>query len=636
MLGRRGLYTDGGTRGEGGRPRTFRGGRLTRRGGRGDHRALGTAGGLRAAAESKANMDGNRLFYGDNLDVLRRHVKDESVDLVYLDPPFNSAADYNAFFTEQDGTRSAAQIRAFEDTWRWDQGAAAAYQECVEKGGRVADCLRGMRGFLGETDMLAYLAMMVPRLVELRRVLRPTGSIYLHCDPTASHYLKVVMDAVFGPEHFLGDVTWIRTTTHNDAKRWSPNADHILHFSKGDEFTWNPQHRPHDEDYVEDKYRFRDEKGRRFQLDNMTSPKPRPNMMYDWKGHASPPNGWRYSRETMERLDNEGRIWYPDSKEKRPRLRRFLDEMSGVVVGNVWTDIPPINARADERLGYPTQKPEALLERIIRASSNEGDLVLDPFCGCGTAVAVAERLKRRWIGIDVTHLAITLMKKRLRDAFGEDVKFRVVGEPEDLAGAAALAESDPYQFQWWALGLVGARPTEEKKGADKGIDGRLYFHDEASAKGATKQVIFSVKAGNVTSAHVRDLRGVVEREKAAIGVLVSMEEPSKPMRAEAASGDYYASPWGTKHPRLQLLTVEEILGGKRVDLPALRQTDRTYKAAPKAKGQVAAEVQTTLGGFDVSADEDDGDKRADGDERHGRAREAAKKPAGAKKKPKRP
>src|SRR5437899_362697 len=251
----------------------------------------------------------------------------------------------------------------------------------------------------------------------------------------------------------------------------------------------------------------------------MTSPNPRPNMMYEWKGHAYPPNGWRYSKETMAKLDAEGRIWYPDSKSKRPRLKRYLDEMPGVLAGTVWTDIDPINSRAQERLGYPTQKPEALLDRIIKASSNEGDLVLDPFCGCGTAIAVAERLKRRWIGIDITYLAINLVQRRLRDHFASDLSpYEVIGAPTDLKSAEELARISPYQFEWWAVDLVDARPAKDfRKGADTGIDGYINFFDDKS--GQAKQVIVQVKSGYVGVNHVRDLKGVLEREKAPIGAL---------------------------------------------------------------------------------------------------------------------
>jgi len=265
-------------------------------------------------------------------------------------------------------------------------------------------------------------------------------------------------------------------------------------------------------------------------------------------------------------------------------LKRYLDEQAGVTVGDVWTDISQLRSSTTERLGYPTQKPEPLLERIIKASSNEGDLVLDPFCGCGTTVAVAQRLGRRWIGIDITHLAIGLMRHRLRDAFGDEVQYEVIGEPVSLPDAQALAESDPWQFQWWALDLVDARPAEQKKGADKGIDGRLYFHDEA--KGKTKQVILSVKAGSTNVTHLRDLRGVVDREDAEIGVLITMQEPTQPMRREAASAGFYHSPsWNTDHPRLQILTVAELLDGRGIDMPPLRQVSTTFRRAPRARGR---------------------------------------------------
>lgn len=522
----------------------------------------------------------NLLYYGDNLDVLRRYVKDESVDLIYLDPPFKSNQDYNVLFADQDGTRSAAQIKAFEDTWRWDQGSALAFQETVEKGGKVAQAMLAFRQFLGENDMLAYLSMMAPRLVELRRVLKLTGSIYLHCDPTASHYLKMLMDAVFGPQSFRSEIIWKRTTSHSDAKRWSPVSDTLLYYSKSGNATWNPQHAPHGEEYLASKYRYEEADGRKYRLDNMTSPNPRPNMMYTWKGFPSPPKGWRFSRETMAKLDAENRIWYPTDKSNRPQLKRYLDEMSGILMANVWTDIFPINSQAQERLGYPTQKPEALLERIIKASSNEDETVLDPFCGCGTAIAAAQRLKRHWIGIDITHLAITLIKHRLQDAFGKGIEknYKVIGEPVDIAGAEVLAGQDAYQFQWWSLGLVGARPVEQKKGADKGIDGRLYFHDESGGK--TKQIILSVKSGHLTAVHVRELRGVVDREKAEIGVLISLEDPTQPMRTEAATAGFYSSPWGTKHPRIQIRTIKELLEGKGIDYPPSK-ANVTFKKAPK-------------------------------------------------------
>jgi len=520
----------------------------------------------------------NLLYYGDNLDILRRYVKDESVDLIYLDPPFNSNQSYNVLFKERGGRMSDAQIHAFEDTWKWGLDAEHALKEIVETGGAVSQTMQAFRTAIGTNDMLAYLTMMAPRLVELRRVLKPTGSIYLHCDPTASHYLRVLMDSIFRPERFINEIVWKRTSAHSDSQKYSSVTDFILFYSKTDVATWNPPYVAHDPKYLDTKYRFTDADGRRFRLSDMTSPHPRPNMMYDWKGHKSPRSGWRYSKETMAKLDAEGRIWYPDTKEKRPQLKRYLDKSAGRLPDNLWTDIPPVNSQARERLGYPTQKPEALVERLIEASSNKGDLVLDPFGGCGTAVIAAQRLGRRWIGIDITHLAINLTKRRLRDTFGKDAQFQVIGEPVDVTGAKELAGKDPYQFQWWALDLVDARPAEQKKGSDKGIDGRIYFHDETDSS-QTKQVIISVKAGHTNVAHVRDLRGVIEREKAAIGVLISVEEATQPMISEAASAGFYHSPgWNMDCPRIQLRTIAELLAGKGLDVPPLQAT---FKEAPK-------------------------------------------------------
>jgi len=431
----------------------------------------------------------NTLYYGDNLAILRSrdYFPDASVDLVYLDPPFNSNATYNVLFAERSGAQAASQIKAFEDTWRWDSEAARAYFETVEAGGQVSEALQAFRKLVGDSNMLAYLAMMAPRLVELRRVLKPTGSIYLHCDPTAGSYLRVLMDAVFGPENFRNDIVWKRKAgrgeTNKAAIRFGITADNILFYARSKAALFTRQYRPSNPHYIETKFTHREPDGRRYRLDNLTSPSPRPNLVYEYKGHMPPPNGWAVSRGRMEEMDKAGRLYIPSDCTKRIQRKRYLDELEGETVDSLWDDIPPINSQAQERLGYPTQKPEALLERIIAASSNEGDVVLDPFCGCGTATAAAQKLGRHWVGIDVTHLAITLIKARLRDAFnleaGKD--YTVLGEPVSVPDAEALAATDPWQFQWWALGLVGARPVEQKKGADKGIDGRLYFHDEPGA-----------------------------------------------------------------------------------------------------------------------------------------------------------
>jgi len=395
------------------------------------------------------------LYYGDNLDILREHIKDESIDLIYLDPPFKSEQDYNVLFEEQNGTRSKAQIKAFEDSWRWDQESAQAYQEIVEAGGNASRVMQAFKIMVGQSDMLAYLSMMAPRLLELKRVLKPTGSIYLHCDPTASHYLKLLMDAVFGG-NIVNEIIWHYRKWPSGKYAFQRNHDVILFYarSRSQERTFN-------------------------QLFMERAP------------------------STLKRFGTSKIVSGYDEEGRRLPSRTEEEDSEGVRMDDVWDigRVPPI------KQFFPTQKPEALLERIIKASSNEGDVVLDPFCGCGTTVVVAQKLNRRWIGIDITHLAINLVKYRLQDAFGPEIgkEFEVIGEPVDLSGAKALAEQDPYQFQFWALGMVGARPVEGKKGADKGIDGRIYFHDEKNGK--TKQIIIQVKSGQVSPGQLRDLRG---------------------------------------------------------------------------------------------------------------------------------
>ncbi len=541
--------------------------------------------------------DKNQLYFGDNLDVLGRYVADESVDLVYLDPPFNSNASYNVLFKEHDGAKAASQIKAFEDTWRWDEGAARAYQEVVEAGGKLSETLQAFRKLVGESDMLAYLSMMAPRLQELRRVLKPTGSIYLHCDPTASHYLKLLMDAVFGPQNFRSEIVWRRSRGHSDKSlaKYGANHDVIMFYSKTDTRVFNRQYhrRSSGAPKTHDLYRHTD--GKLYRKGDCLAPGGR-GPEYEWNGFVA---HWRFTQEEAKRLEAAGRIVY--SKSGRPRILRPVDLSRGHPLQDTWIDIDPPNAGSGELLGYPTQKPEALLERIVSGSSNEGDVVLDPFCGCGTTIDSAQKLGRRWIGIDITHLAINLIRHRLQDTYGEEINetYDVIGEPTSEPDARDLAKQDPYQFQWWALGLVGARPVEQKKGADKGIDGRLYFHDDPNTR-KTKQIIFSVKAGKTNVAHVRDLCHVVDREQAEMGVLISMHANTKPMRAEAADTGFYESPWG-KHPKIQLLTVAELLKGGRIDMPPAQGVNVTFKKAPKASPKAVETMELLLQG--------DGDKR---------------------------
>jgi site-specific DNA-methyltransferase (adenine-specific) len=569
------------------------------------------------------------LYYGDNLDILRRYLKDESVDLVYLDPPFNSAQNYNAFFHEKDGTDAASQIHAFEDTWHWDIETKKAYDAVTEQPGKVSDVMQAFYTFLGGNDMMAYLTMMSSRLVELRRVLKPTGSLYLHCDPTASHYLKLLCDAILGKDNFRNEVIWKRTTAKSLAFRSLPcNHDVLLLYSKGEGYIWNQPFIAYDPNNLgsktESKYSHFDKDGRRYQLDNLLNPnKDRPNLTYEFLGVK---RVWRWTRERMQKAYEDGLVIQP-SPGAVPRFKRYLDEQEGRPLDDVWEDIPPLNSQAKERLGYPTQKPVALLERIILASSNPGGLVLDPFCGCGTTIDAAEKNGRDWIGIDVTQLAISLIKNRLQDTYGPRLKFissssrreeaqtpnskignrkseidqslvtsaaaemgsrtstvRIIGEPTTPNEAATLAEDDKFQFQWWALGLVGARPVEQKKGADHGIDGKILFRDDPKAA-KPEQIVIQVKGGKTGVKDVRDLRGVLDREQAAIGILISLQPPTAPMETEAASAGFYEHKTNKqKYPRLQLRTVKELMEGNGIERPStVAATDETFKKAPESK-----------------------------------------------------
>lgn len=526
----------------------------------------------------------NKLWYGDNLGVLREHVADESVDLVYLDPPFNSNATYNVLFKSPAGEASQAQIEAFDDTWHWNETAERACDDVLESGNTdVAEMLRAMLSFLGRNDMMAYLAMMAVRLIELHRVLKPTGSLYLHCDPTASHYLKILLDAVFGKEWFTNEIIWRRTTPKGLAfTRFASTSDTILYYRKSGNYRWNEQYMPYSAEYLE-RYNLVDEATkRRFQATSLLNPNPdRPNLTYEFHGHH---RVWRWTKERMLQAEKDGLIYLPPSGGV-PREKRFLDEQEGVPVSSVWTDIPAINAVAQERLGYPTQKPLALLERIISASSNPGDTVLDPFCGCGTTVHAAEKLGRKWIGIDVTHLAVGLIRRRLIDAFPH-CRFDVLGVPVDLDGARELAAADKHQFQLWALSMLDAQPYKGgRKGADGGVDGYLYFKPDGRT---VEKAIVSVKGGgNVGVTMIRDLIATVEREKAKIGVFLTLEDPTTKMRTEATAAGFYkpegAQQWRTEFPKIQILTIEDVFAGRKPHMPFIDPS--VFRKAKRETGE---------------------------------------------------
>ena len=546
----------------------------------------------------------NTLFYGDNLDILRDYLDDDCVDLIYLDPPFNSSRSYNVLFKDESGHDAPAQITAFEDTWHWNAKTEEAFAQLVQYAGKAGEMIAALRSAIGTNQMMAYLTMMAARLVELHRVLKPTGSLYLHCDPTASHYLKVILDNIFGGENFRNDIVWKRKSgrgeTNHKAIRYGVSNDSILFYAKSQATPFTGVFIPNNPDYVASKFNQVAKDGRIYHLADLGSPSPRPNLTYEYKGYKPPVNGWAVSLERMEQMEREGRLYFPEDKTKRIRRKRFLDELKGENVDSLWVDIPPINSQAAERLGYPTQKPLELLERIIQASSNAGDLVLDPFCGCGTTIAAAQKLGRRWVGIDITHLSIALMKYRLKDMFelAEKKDYAVKGEPEDLPSAHQLANDDRYQFQWWACSLVQARPLGSsdggktgKKGTDKGVDGVISFVESEGGKTQAQRVLVQVKSGKVKSGDVRDLRGTIEREGAAMGIFITLENATRDMQTEAASAGFYESPaWG-RFPKLQLLTIADLINGIEPKLPP-RSANVSVKRAQKVVKQESGDQQS--------------------------------------------
>lgn len=522
-----------------------------------------------------------KLFYGDNLEIMRRHIKDESVDLIYLDPPFNSKANYNVLFKEKSGEQSVSQIKAFTDFWHWDLSASTAYHELMhgsDTPANVSTAIEAIVRLLEQNDMSAYLVMMAIRLLEMKRVLKPTGSIYLHCDPAASHYLKILLDTIFGASNFRNEIVWKRTSGHSDSGTYGKSHDVILFYSRDEKIIWNKQYQTHDDNYIKSHYRYLSSDGRKYRTDNLTATGlSGGGYDYEWNGVR---RIWRCPIETMKKLDSDGRIHY--TKSGVAEFIRYLDEMKGTPLQDVWVDISPINSQASERLGYPTQKPIALLERIIETSSDKGDVVLDPFCGCGTAVHASQKLGREWIGIDITHLAINLVRNRLKDAFGINVE--VEGEPKDIEGAKALKEIDPFQFQWWALSLIGARPAggERKKGSDRGIDGVLY---NPKGKGESYYGIIQVKGGHVKSGDIRDFRGTIEREKADYGIFITLENPSEDMKREALTAGFLTTLWSENMQKIQIFTVEELMSGRKPDLPSRSEVFEKAQREKAAKNK---------------------------------------------------
>jgi DNA modification methylase len=511
----------------------------------------------------------NRLYYGDNLTIMQQQMGKHSADLIYLDPPFNSQQNYNLLYRTMTGKPVPEQAEAFCDTWEMDaqkEAVARSMPVLMREHGidsYYVDFWRLWMNALRHTQphLLAYLIYMVQRLLHMKSILRPMGSIYLHCDPTASHYIKVMMDGIFGHRNFRNEIVWKRANAHNDPKRYGRISDTILYYTASDKFVWNTQHTPYREDYYKSHFK-QDDVGRYYRTVPLDAPRHgegSPNLLYDWKGKLpATTRTWSVLREKMVEYEREGRLRY--TRTGTPTLLQYADEMRGVPLQNIWTDIPPVNPQAKERLGYQTQKPIALLERIIRASTNPGDTVFDPFCGCGTTIYAALANDREWIGCDIAILSIKLIREVLSERYRlvEGTHYVVDGIPVSVEQAEVLFRSDPFQFQHWAVERVGGFPMQRKT-ADRGIDGRLYFE----TREGLRDMVISVKGGTIRPTDIRDLRGVLDREETAdLAGFICLREPTVAMRREAADAPAFEYQ-GVSYDRIQILTIRDILEGKR-------------------------------------------------------------------------
>ena len=528
----------------------------------------------------------NKLYFGDNLAVIPQHIPPGSVDLVYLDPPFNSDAQYNVLYETPANKRETAQRSIFKDNWYWEEDTQACYEQVLAQGGAPAAILGALKGALHRSDMMAYLAMMSARLIEIRRVLKPTGSLYLHCDPTASHYLKIILDAIFGPTNFRNEVIWQRTAAHGRAKKWGPIHDVLLFYTMSSKYTWNRTYQAYDQSYVSSHYKRSDKRGI-FQDITLDGPGRRNGSSGEtWRGVDPKAKGRHWElppdralpewfqfplgyaqmnvQERLDVLDSADLIFWPE-RGKVPRFKRYLGVTEGNPIQDIITDIPPVNSGSHERIGYPTQKPVPLLRRIIAASSNPGDIVLDPFCGCGTTVEAAALSGRQWIGIDISYYGVRLIERRIRANLGKDYPIEVRGVPADWASAEALADSDRYGFQQWAVDELGCQLWNDgKKGSDRGIDGEMWFMRGPVEPG---RLMVQVKAGKTSKvSEVRDFLHVLNRERAEMGVFFCRSSATADMRREANEAGQFRIGSAT-FPKLALVTLEDWCAGRAPRLP---------------------------------------------------------------------
>lgn len=500
-------------------------------------------------------METNVIYYGDNLEILRKYIPEESIDLIYLDPPWKSNKPYNILFKAPSGKLSEAQIIAFDDTWHWGKEAELTFEEIVEKASpNVVSMMSAFKSFLGTNDVMAYLTMICPRLIEMHRILKDTGTIFFHCNPVIGHYVKILLDAIFGKEQFRNEIVWCYTgREHPTTKVFPWRHQTIFFYSKGEKYRkkFHPLFREYDKGYVDLYFDQKDEDGRKFQ----------------WQSGGK---GGRYKQY----LDESPGIRIPDWWEQK---REGIKPLHG-------KDMYTMHKKDEEEYYYPTQKPVRLLEMIMESASDEGDLVLDPFCGCGTALIAAQRLKREWIGIDVTYLAVDVMKYRLKKAF-PDISFKIKGEPVGFYGAKKLSEQNKHQFAIWIVSRIGGHPSD-KKSWDRGIDGYYFFMDGKDVKKAMIQV----KSGKVNPSNIRDFCHVVERE-ADMGLFITLNPPSAEMKKEALTKGFYVDSVKNKYQRVQILTIEEILKGKEPDIP---QKIPVYKFRTKGKKEKKIEQKKLL------------------------------------------
>jgi DNA modification methylase len=543
----------------------------------------------------------NSLYYGDNLEVLRKYIKDESIDLCYIDPPFNSKRNYNQIYNNI-GTEDAAQAQAFIDTWTWDEAAEKGLDLIVNDDRGVftsqsVDLIVGLKSVLGKGSLLSYVISMTLRIGEIYRVLKPSGSFYLHCDPNASHYLKLVLDAIFCSRkgEYLNEIIWKRAETvkgnfGQGTKRLDTNTDTIFLYAKTtDENKFYQVFKEYSEEYINQFFKYYEPDGRRYRLTSMIGPggSAKGNPEYEVMGVT---RFWRYSKEKMAELIKDGLV-VQTNPGTVPSKKQYLDEGKGIAVQSLWDDVPALHATDSERLGYPTQKPEALLERIIKVSSDEGDVVLDAYCGCGTTVAVSQHLKRKWIGIDITYQSISLILKRLEDTHGKKIlnTIELNGVPKDIKSAVALAEKKEdktrKEFEKWVILTFSNNRAKinEKKGGDGGIDGIAYILDEdKKGKQENKKVLFSVKSDkSLTPSVIRDLAGTLDREEAVMGYLLTLYDHPNIVKESKKYGQYKSKLFGNEFPKIQVISAEQILAGERLTI--LTRDDVVKKAKSKNK-----------------------------------------------------